>query len=119
MPLALFCIAAPSVFLLMLNICCPVQFSGSGLTCLSIADGGLSLIADMLVRCSGAIMASGTCPVDMTTDCPSGSGNYGYNNTGGCGNVGCSNHGEFFLGFQGGLHVLMSYLAQAFSCCLI
>ena len=41
-------------------------------------------------------MAAGTCPMDVTADCPSGSGNYGYNNTGGCGNVGCNNHGECF-----------------------
>ena len=39
-------------------------------------------------------MAAGTCPMDVTADCPSGNGNYGYNNTGGCGNVGCNNHGE-------------------------
>ena len=45
-------------------------------------------------------MAAGTCPVDVTADCPSGSGNYGYNNTGGCGNVGCNNHGECFPGWE-------------------
>ena len=39
-------------------------------------------------------MAAGTCPMDVTTGCPSGNGNYGYNNSGGCGNVGCNNVGK-------------------------
>ena len=40
---------------------------------------------------AGAIKAAGDCPADVSNDCPSG--NFGYNNRGGCGNVGCSNVG--------------------------
>ncbi len=39
----------------------------------------------------GVIQAEASCPADPSPDCPTG--NFGYNNTGGCYNVGCSNTG--------------------------
>ncbi|DBA90435.1 TPA: hypothetical protein ACH3X1_003706 [Trebouxia sp. C0004] len=69
--------------------------SSSGLPCPCSLPAGYVVTQPNL---AGAIMAAGNCPVDVTADCPSGSGNYGYNNTGGCGNVGCNNHGTSNVG---------------------
>lgn len=52
----------------------------------------------MLHLFAGVIKAVGHCPVDTSAGCPSGSGNYGFNNTGGCGNVGCNNSGTGNVG---------------------
>ena len=45
---------------------------------------------------AGAIKSKANCPADPSEGCPKG--NFGYGNTGGCGNVGCNNTGTGNVG---------------------
>ena len=51
----------------------------------------------MVLFVAAVIQGSASCPSEPSADCPSGN-NYGYNNTGGCDNVGCNNHGTGNIG---------------------
>ncbi|KAL3137187.1 hypothetical protein ABBQ32_006751 [Trebouxia sp. C0010 RCD-2024] len=44
------------------------------------------------------IKSRADCPLDMTAGSGCPTGNYGFNNTGGCGNVGCNNSGTSNVG---------------------
>ena len=75
------------------NVCVqPVAVSDMTHTSLQLTE----LLTMLSIWCAGAIKAAGNCPADVSTACPSG--NFGFNNTGGCGNVGCNNMGTGNIG---------------------
>jgi len=65
----------------------------SSLPCPCSLPAGYDVNQDDL---ASAIRAAGDCPADVSNDCPSG--NFGYNNKGGCGNIGCFNSGTGNIG---------------------
>lgn len=56
----------------------------------------MPLSADHACMCVGVIQTNANCPADSSEGCPSG--NFGFGNTGGCGNVGCNNTGTGNVG---------------------
>ncbi|KAL3144311.1 hypothetical protein ABBQ32_14189 [Trebouxia sp. C0010 RCD-2024] len=65
----------------------------SGLPCPCSLPAGYDVNQSDL---AGAIKAAGNCPADPSAGCPTG--NFGFGNSGGCGNVGCNNTGTGNIG---------------------